>query len=222
MIDMTGLTLDTLSPADFTFMVGNSSDLTTWTQAPDPSSISIVHSHGIGGSDRIELIWADNVIQNTWLQVTVLADAATGLASPHVFYYGNSIGETGDNPSNTFVNAGDFIAVRDHPSNFPNHAPPGNPYDLNHDSFVNAGDLIIARDHGNNFQTALKFIAPIAPPAAPAAAPQTATATSAPAGTVVSSPTKAPAGSPFSLVPFARTASSSLLQSPTKRKAVWN
>src|SRR5258706_11646842 len=33
-------------------------------------------------SDRVELIWADNAIQNAWLQVTVLADVATGLTLP--------------------------------------------------------------------------------------------------------------------------------------------
>src|SRR5205085_12538209 len=107
-------------------------------------------------------------------------DAATGLASPDVFYYGSAIGETGDNSGNTFVNAGDFIGVRDHPSNFPDHAPPSNPYDFNHDSFVNATDLIITRDNGNNFQTAIKLISPAAP--APAAMLSTSAASVPAAG----------------------------------------
>jgi hypothetical protein len=115
----------------------------------------------------------------------VLADAATGLASPDVSYIGNQIGETGDNAGNTFVNAGDFIGVRDHPANLSNRALPSNPYDFNHDSFVNATDLIITRDNANNFQTAIKLIAPTS------TVPSAASSVSAPishSSTVVAAP----------------------------------
>src|SRR5258706_798813 len=109
-------------------------------------------------SDRVELIWADNAIQNAWLQVTVLADVATGLTLPDVFYVGNQIGESGNDVANTFVDGGDFVAVRDHPANFLNRALPSNHYDFNHDSFVDGTDLVITRDNPNTSLTALKQI----------------------------------------------------------------
>ena len=97
------------------------------------------------------------------------ADSLTGLSSPHVFYYGNQIGETGNDPTNTFVDAGDFVAVRDHPANFLNRAQPSNPYDFNHDSFVDGADLVITRDNPNNFLTAIKLISPpVSAPSMPA------------------------------------------------------
>ena len=42
------------------------------------------------------LTFADGAIRNTWLRVTVLANARTGLARPDVFYFGNLVGETGE------------------------------------------------------------------------------------------------------------------------------
>jgi len=44
-----------------------------------------------------------------------LATSTTGLASPDVFYLGNAIGESGDNPANARVNASDQVAVRNNP-----------------------------------------------------------------------------------------------------------
>jgi hypothetical protein len=39
------------------------------------------------------LIWADGAITNTWVEVTVLATANTGLSADDVFFFGNAIGE---------------------------------------------------------------------------------------------------------------------------------
>ena len=47
------------------------------------------------GVTRVEFTWADNAIVNEWLRVTVKSDAATGLAAPDVFYFGNLIGASG-------------------------------------------------------------------------------------------------------------------------------
>src|SRR5207253_7824998 len=160
MIDIAGMQADTLSAADFAFKVGNNNDPSSWSAAVPAPVVTVRRGAGIGGSDRVELIWSDNAIKNTWLQITVLADAATSLASRDVFYFGNQIGETGNDPSNTFVDAGDFVAVRDHPANFLNRAQPGNAFDFNHDSFVDGADLVITRDNPNNFLNAIKLIAP--------------------------------------------------------------
>ena len=50
---------------------------------------------------RVEIIWADGAIENEWVQVTVLADADTGLAAPDVFYFGNAIGDSGNKLGNS-------------------------------------------------------------------------------------------------------------------------
>ena len=55
-------------------------------------AVTVRAGAGVGGSDRVELIWPDNTIHNQWLQVTVLADADTGLATPDVFYFGSEPG----------------------------------------------------------------------------------------------------------------------------------
>ena len=92
------------------------------------------------------------------MQVTVKATANTGLATDDVFYFGNAVGETGDNPANAYVNAFDTGAVRDHPQNFLNPAAVDNVYDLNKDGLVNAFDFGIARDNATGLLNALKLI----------------------------------------------------------------
>ena len=139
------------------------------------------------------MIWPDGAIVNTWLEVTLKADAATGLSVPDVFYFGNQIGETGNDPGNTFVDAGDFVAVRDHPANFLNRAQPGNAYDFNHDSFVDGADLVITRDNPNSFLTAIKLIAPPAAAAPAASVPSAAVPAAGPTASSAVSDTVAAA-----------------------------
>src|SRR5260370_6117532 len=85
MIDVSNLPAGTPTASDFTFKIGNDNNPAAWALAPIPT-ISVRRGAGTGGSDRIELIWPDNAIQNTWLQVTMLTDAAPTLAAPDVFY----------------------------------------------------------------------------------------------------------------------------------------
>ena len=78
-----------------------------------------------------------------------------------VFYFGNAIGESGDNPNNTSVNATDEINARNNPHNFLDPAWIDDWYDYDRDGKVNATDEIIARNNGTNFLTNLKlFTAP--------------------------------------------------------------
>jgi len=96
MIDVVDLAdPDGLSTADFRFLTGSSSDLTTWGEAPHPYGIQTRLGEGEQGADRIAIYWEDNVIQGEWLQVTLKASAATGLESDDVFYFGNAIGQAG-------------------------------------------------------------------------------------------------------------------------------
>ena len=79
------------------FKVGNDGDPADWALlTTDPISITVRPGAGMNGSDRVTIIWADNLIQNEWLQVTVKPDN-TGLAAADVFYFGNLMGESGDN-----------------------------------------------------------------------------------------------------------------------------
>ena len=45
----------------------------------------------------------------------MLATPNTGLAEPDVFYFGNAIGEAGNQPGNAIVNATDEILARNFP-----------------------------------------------------------------------------------------------------------
>jgi hypothetical protein len=130
-----------LAASDFQFQVGNGG---SWTTAPAPLSLGVSQGTGTNGSDRVTIVWTDNVIQNQWLQVTVLADADTGLAAADVFYFGNAIGESGDNPGNAVVDSADETGSRTHKTGF-SAAAIDNHYDYNRDGKVNATDDLIAR-----------------------------------------------------------------------------
>jgi len=164
MIDIAGLR-GTPTAADFEFHIGNDNDPAAWPAAPAPVGIRVFPGAGTpdaegAPSDRITIIWADNAIQNTWLQITVLATAATGLDSPDVFYFGNAIGDSGSGNVSlfAFVTVSDELAARSYPHNFQNPAPITDPCDFNKDRFVTVSDELVARNHGMNFLNALRMI----------------------------------------------------------------
>jgi hypothetical protein len=96
---------------DFIFQVGNNNLPDTWLDAPEPISITTRTGAGVGGSDRVEIIWTDGAIANNWLQVVVAANSHTGLAKPDTFLFGNSIGESGNSSSDARVTAKDVLLV---------------------------------------------------------------------------------------------------------------
>ena len=97
--------------ADFGIRVNEAADPNLWSTGPTPT-VSIRPGEGVGGSDRVTLIWADGAILNQWVEVTVLATPNTGLAVDDVFYLGNAVGdcdgdgEVGSSDYGTF--AGEF------------------------------------------------------------------------------------------------------------------
>ncbi|MCE5269138.1 MAG: lectin like domain-containing protein [Planctomycetaceae bacterium] len=155
-VDITGAATP-ITAADFEFKVGNSNDPTTWAAAPTPSVTWRALS---GGVTRVTLIWSDNAIQKKWLQVKVLASADTGLAAPDVFYFGNAIGESGDNTGNATVNATDAYLAASHTLGF-GTAPITNVWDYNRDGKVNATDAYIAASNTAAFLNALQLITPV-------------------------------------------------------------
>jgi len=116
-------TLAAVINANFTFRVSgplagddfnNPATWTTLVGSNLPVSITNRAGKGVGGSDRLDILWADGTILGTWLQVTVKANADTGLGVDDVFYFGNLPGETGDDPNSEFqfVDANDQLAAR--------------------------------------------------------------------------------------------------------------
>ena len=133
-----------LSAADFSFKVGNDNNPVAWTAATAPLSVTVLAGTGTGGSDRAIIIWGDNAIQNQWLQVAVLANANTGLAANDVFYFGNAIGESGNNTAGAIVDAQDESLALSNKSGFSAVAIT-NAYDHNRDGRVTVADVLVAR-----------------------------------------------------------------------------
>ena len=100
---------------------------------------------GLNGSDRVTIIWADGAIQKQWLQVIVQPTVSTGLMAQDVFYFGNAIGETGDNAANALVGVRDQLLARLNPTSPANPADINNVYDFDRDGQVNTVDELLAR-----------------------------------------------------------------------------
>jgi subtilisin-like proprotein convertase family protein len=142
----------------FEFTIGNDDTPDSWAAAPAPIDVEFVTDFNGSGTDRVVLTWADNAIQNTWLETTVLAGPTTGLAAPDVFYFGNAIGETGNDSGNTRVNLTDVGLTRSNQSGF-TAAEIDNNYDFDRSGRVNLVDVAIARTNQSGF-TSLNLIAP--------------------------------------------------------------
>jgi hypothetical protein len=151
--------------SDFTFQVGNSSDLSTWTAAPAPSAMTLLPGAGVGGSDRIDIVWSDQSIMNQWLQVTMLATLHTGLDFPDVFYFGNAVGDSGNSATDATVSATDVLAARGRQSINPVYI--FNRWDFNRDGVIDNPDVLAARSNQNSGSTALQFITAPPPPPPP-------------------------------------------------------
>ncbi len=168
-----GIMVDLASPGslanigadDFIFRIGNDANPGAWPLAAAPVSVSALAGAGDNGSDRITIIWANNAIPNTsWLQVTVLSNADTGLPANDVHYWGIEIGE-GGTPTATraIVSSTDEIAARNHPHNSLNRVGVGSGdaiYDYDKSSTISSTDEIIARNNPANSLTALLLITP--------------------------------------------------------------
>ena len=160
-----GITIDIAGLAgvpnvgDFLFFQGNDNNPAAWNPAPLPYGPWVRPGAGVNGSTRIEFVWADNAIQNTWIQITVKADADTGLSAPDVFYFGNAIGESGNLPLiNAIVDGADIAATQSDPDTAPNSAPITNPHDYNRDGRVDFNDVLITAGNQTTASSALKLI----------------------------------------------------------------
>ncbi|MEQ1829074.1 MAG: PKD domain-containing protein, partial [Pirellula sp.] len=162
-IDVAGLASTSLTAADFTFRVappGASGVVnpSAWANAPVPTNIVVTPGSGLTPA-RIRIEWADNAIQNTWLQVIVKANANTGLSQQSAFYMGHAMAEiTGGAPYR--VTAADLSAVQSGISN--TIVSVGDPRDINKDRRVTAADLSAVQSRISNSVLLNNITVPVA------------------------------------------------------------
>ncbi len=162
LVDVAGLANPAgLSVADFEFRVGNSADPTGWPLlALDPSDITVSVRTGAGtaGSDRVTILFPDGVIQGTWLQVRVKANANTGLSAEDVHYWGHALGETGDVVGDTLVDGYDVAGVIANPHTVGDPASITDAFDFNRDRLVDAVDAALAQTYATTPTTMLRML----------------------------------------------------------------
>jgi Ca2+-binding RTX toxin-like protein len=169
MVDITG-SHPSITAADFIFLVGNNSTPSSWSTANAPTSVSVRAGAGVGGSDRVEIIWNGAAAPiKQWLQVITLDNANTGLSQPDAFFFGNAVADSGagDTVSFALVTAVDEEGARNNPQLPSANIPITNLYDYNRNAGVSAIDESAAQLNGTNPATALRFINLAAPPAPP-------------------------------------------------------
>ncbi len=106
---LNGIVIDLTQAANLAAIDAASFQFATWSSFPDaipnfvpvnPAvTVSTFATGGSNGEGRIKLVFADNSIQDSWLRISVLANANTGLAATDVFYFGIA---RGDVTPNTF------------------------------------------------------------------------------------------------------------------------
>ena len=152
MIDANSLS-GTPAASDFSFRVGNDSNPGLWAPLAVTPSVSVRAGAGTSSSDRITLILPDGTAAGQWLEVTFIP-------AGDVFYFGNAIGETGDNDGvNAQVTPADEVEVRNNPATLAvGSASIVSPWDFNRDKKVGPTDMILCRNNGTNPSTALQLM----------------------------------------------------------------
>lgn len=149
MVDIAGLAQPAgLSAADFEFRTGNDNNPAAWpllTLDPAQITIAVRAGAGVDGSDRVTILFPDGAVKKTWLQVTVKATDATGLAAPDVHYWGNAVGDSGNSRTDTAVDVRDALGVRANLRSLLNPAPIDLAFDYNRDKQVDVRDELVVR-----------------------------------------------------------------------------
>jgi hypothetical protein len=170
---------------DFTFKVGNDNNPAGWAVAPVPTYVNAYPGRGPGGSTQITVIWDDHAIQNEWLQVDLLANPHTNLGADDVFYFGNLIGDTGNDPSAANVTISDIAKTK---SLNGTSADIKSAVDFNRDGTISISDIAIAKAYnGNSLPLISTPLPPLASPLAANVAPPAASAFASPAITPTTS-----------------------------------
>jgi hypothetical protein len=145
---------------DFEFRVGNDDSPEDWPLAPAPT-ITTDFGGGVGGSDRVKLVWPNGSIAKTWLQIRVRGNTTTRVADDEIFYFGNAVGEALDSASNARVNLIDVGLARANQSGF-GSVPIDSAYDFDRGGRVNLVDVGLARANQSGFSS-VELISPVTP-----------------------------------------------------------
>ncbi|MEQ1825597.1 MAG: PA14 domain-containing protein [Pirellula sp.] len=151
LFDVAGLASSSLVASDFVFRTAPSSvsgavTPGNWPIAPNPSSIVVIPGTATSPA-RILIEWPDNAIQNTWLQIIVKANAATGLINQQVYYLGHAFADI--NLASPYrVTAVDLSAVQSAIATTIRTVD--DPRDLNKDRRVTAADLSLVQSNISN------------------------------------------------------------------------
>lgn len=134
-----------LTADDFLFTIGDDNDPESWLPAPAPLAVTMFAANGAPGLERVEIVWANGAIKNTWLRVEVLPTARTNLSAADVFYWGSKVGDVGTNTAANFfvTSAADQTTTR----NSQGAAALETAYDFNRDGLTSAADVTIV--YGN-------------------------------------------------------------------------
>jgi hypothetical protein len=166
-VDINGLpatTSDSQILASLQFARWNGIDAAGFVALPGAAipTASILSGSGVGGSARVKITFPDNTLQNTWLRVTVLANADTALAANDLFYFGNVIGDLdfGNTATRLRVNGQDAALLLSNQSPGANSAGVTNKFDLDRNGRVNGQDYAFLLAN----QQAAGIVAPITAP----------------------------------------------------------
>jgi probable HAF family extracellular repeat protein len=141
LVDFAGMPPQTLTSDDFVFMTRRGANLSNWEPARAPSEVTLLPPPVGANVARYAITWPDGAIRNCWLQVTVKANARTGLADDDVFYFGSLVAETGDGTASR-VTSRDVQATR---AALGSASDLSGRFDFDRDGRVGPVDLMIAR-----------------------------------------------------------------------------
>ncbi len=155
-----------ITAGDFQFATSNGASPLSFATLAAAPTITILPEGGSSNSTRVKIEFPDNAVKNTWLRVTVLANANTGLASNDVFYFGNAAGEMNVGnlagpPVVLRTNASDTANVRQNQSPNQNSVGVTSIHDLNKDGRVNASDTANVRQNQSPTGSITLFTAPV-------------------------------------------------------------
>ena len=138
-------TPQTLTAADFQFRSGRGGNPAQWGAAPNPMTVAMLAGEAGSDATRCLITWANGATKNQWLQVTVRANARTGLNAPDVFYFGNLVGETGDDATGAgaTVSSMDVLGARRAAGA---SAAIDNPFDFDRTGTVTDIDMVLCRN----------------------------------------------------------------------------
>jgi hypothetical protein len=162
-----GSSLQTLTADDFDFRVGRSASPNAFEDGPAPTAVTLIAGPTAEAGAKYAVTFANGAIRNQWLEVAVKANSRTGLSSPDVFYFGNLVGETGNNPAALATEAADLVRTRNAIGS--GAAAITNVFDHDRSGAVSASDLVICRN--NIGRTLPRLLVPISQQSGHAAAP---------------------------------------------------